>query len=98
LPADRGPLLITVSVNPDRDTPAKLNAWRAKFKANSRWVALRLDKKSLSQLQRQLGEQDGPPSAHSTDLFVFDKTGKLTARLTGLPSADRVAEKLLGME
>ena len=89
-----GPILITVSVNPERDTPSRLAEWRQRFGASDRWVAIRLDPPALRKLQSALGERGGPPSAHSTDLFLFDRTGAMVNRLTGLPSADSVAEAL----
>jgi protein SCO1/2 len=98
LPADRGPLLLTVSVNPLRDTPSRLAAWRAKFSAASRWHALRLSPENLRTLQKLLGELGGPPNAHTTDLFLFDKSGLLQRRLSNLPSPDQVANALRELE
>jgi protein SCO1/2 len=98
LPSDRGPLLLTVTVNPQRDTPGRLATWRNRFSGGPRWYALRLTAENLRTLQEQLGDQGGPPSAHTTDLLLFDKTGTLVRRLNGLPSADQVAKALRELE
>jgi len=98
LPPGSGPLLLTVTVNPQRDTPVRLATWRNRFSGGPRWYALRLTAENLRTLQEQVGEQGGPPSAHTTDLLLFDKVGNLVRRLNGLPSADQVAKSLRELE
>ncbi|MFN7544479.1 MAG: SCO family protein [Acidobacteriota bacterium] len=98
LSVETGPLLLTVSVNPQRDTPTRLAAWRNKFSGGPRWHAIRLSTEDLRALQGKLGQQGGPPSAHTTDFFLFDKSGKLIRRLDGLPSANQVAQAIRDLE
>jgi len=93
-PEDEQPQLVTITVDPVRDTPPRLTDWLTTFRAGSRWTALRLATGDLNQLLRTLGIQPGPAVAHSLQIFLVDSAGRYVARTTALPTAAQVVTAL----
>lgn len=86
--------LVTITVNPAADTPARLNEWRRQFHASSRWLALRLAESDLKVLLRAFQQDSGPPSGHTLQVFFVDSGTQYVGRTTAMPNADAIARQL----
>lgn len=92
--ADPGAQLVTITVNPAADTPARLDAWRRQFQASSRWIALRVPATNLPFLLRTFGQETGPPTGHTLQIFFVDGESRYVGRTTDMPNAATVAGQL----
>lgn len=78
--------LISISVDPVTDTPARLRAWAAQFGTNVGWTLVTGERADLNRLLRVLGTDTSSPENHSAlVLIVNDKTG-IWKRVYGLGS------------
>jgi cytochrome oxidase Cu insertion factor (SCO1/SenC/PrrC family) len=77
--AGRDVRLISVSVDPVTDTPERLKAWGAKFKAGPGWTFITGTKPQVDELLRALGADVASPAEHSPTVLVGnDATGQWT--------------------
>lgn len=84
--------LISVSVDPVTDTPERLAAFAAKFKADAGWSFVTGEKPEIDKLLAALGASVGDKNDHSpTILIVNDATGKST-RTYGLAPPSRLVQ------
>lgn len=89
--------LLSITVNPGRDTPARLAEWLKRYQASPRWSAVRAEPAALREIQKAFNQQqDGPPSGHTLQVFFADREARYIARTVKLPQAPRVAAALLG--
>ncbi|GEM_PF-568294 len=88
--------LLSITVDPERDTPERLAAWRRQFSQSPHWVAARLEKPALTALLKVFGQKDGPPSGHALQVFYVDAESRYVARTTDLPRAAGIASALSG--
>jgi len=90
--------LISVSVDPETDTPQRMKAWGAQFGAKSGWSLLTGDKETVAQLLKTLGLFTPDIQSHSPFLLLFnDRTGDWT-RVNALETPPgKVAEILQKM-
>ena len=87
-------LLLSVSVNPERDTPERLKEWLAGFGQVARWNAIRTSPEELQQLLKAFGQKAGAPAAHSSQVFFVKSDGVVFGRTTGLPDSAGVSDIL----
>src|SRR5262245_14469084 len=89
--------MVTITVDPDRDTPKALAAYAAEHGATrERWLFLTGDKQSLYDLcvkgyKLPLAEWGGTtaePIAHSTRFVLVDKQGEIRGYYTGTEEQD----------
>lgn len=72
----RDVLLISISVDPVHDTPARLKEYAARFHARPGWVFLTGSKENVEAVLRKLGQWVDEPAAHQTLLLIGnDRTG-----------------------
>jgi cytochrome oxidase Cu insertion factor (SCO1/SenC/PrrC family) len=84
--------LISVSVDPVTDTPERLAAFAAKFKADAGWTFVTGDKPEIDKLLGALGASVSDKTDHSpTIIIINDVTGKAT-RTYGLAPPSRLAQ------
>ena len=89
--------LLSISVDPERDTPGRLAEWLGQFGGGgSRWVAVRPDPAALAELLRVFGQKEGPPTGHALQVFYVDAESRYVARTTDLPRAAAIAGALAG--
>jgi protein SCO1/2 len=90
--------LISVSVDPETDTPQRMKAWGAQFGAKPGWNLLTGDKETVAQLLKTLGLFTPDIQSHSPFLLLFnDRTGDWT-RVNALETPPgKVAEILQKM-
>ncbi len=78
-------MLLSISVDPDRDSPEGLKAWLKRYGAGGRWQAVTANAKDLESILRAFGQKAGQPAAHTTQVFYVSKNGDVIGRSTSLP-------------
>ena len=84
-------LLLSVTVNPDRDDPPRLKDWLSNFRRGTKWHAIRTTPADLKLLLEAFGQKPGPAVAHSAQVFFVKSNGEVFGRTTGLPDSAGVA-------
>ncbi len=90
--------LLSVSIDPERDTPAALRAWLKRFGASPRWRAAKPDKPELEAFQSFLKSRNPAPDPHTAQVYYFDRKARLVLRSVDFaPAADvvRILEQLV---
>jgi len=82
--AGRDVRLISISVDPATDTPERLKAWGAKFKAAEGWTFLTGPKPQVDELLRALGAATGSPSDHTPTVLIGNDAAGQWTRAYGL--------------
>ena len=82
--------LLSISVDPVNDTPARMKEYAARFHAKPGWYLLTGSKENVEAVLRKLGQWVDEPSDHQT-LFLIgnDRTG-LWKKAFALAPADQV--------
>ena len=82
---------VSITTDPGHDTPAVLQEYAARFKADSRWIFLTGDKTNIWKLSSEgfkLAVADAPGDreviAHSTRLVLIDKIGTVRGTYDGV--------------
>lgn len=102
--AQAGIRFISVSVDPDNDTPSVLNAFAQKHSANApTWSFVSISPQDLDILAGRLTVFDPTgqkaPPAHSTKLYLFDRRGRALQRYDGnLVTPPHLARELAAAE
>jgi protein SCO1/2 len=91
--ADRGIQLLSLSVDPQSDTPKALSAWRRRFRAGPNWIAAAPAAGSIPLLQGLFGQNQGAAD-HSTQVQIFDRSGRLVWRTSELPTPGEITTLL----
>lgn len=81
----------SISLTPDRDTPARLKAYAAEQRCGAGWLFLTGDIRDVDRVRRRLGVYDAPDISQHLGLVTFgnEATGKWGATST-LASADEI--------
>lgn len=75
--AGRDVHLISISIDPDHDTPAKLNAYRQSFQIGRGWTFLTGSKEDVALIQTKLGIRINTPgvlASHSTTIMLGNES------------------------
>lgn len=91
IPAQTPILLLSVSVNPERDDADRLKEWLGNFRRGNHWRAIRTSPADLPALLEAFGQKPGPVAAHSSQVFFVKTNGEVFGRTTGLPDSAGVA-------
>ena len=75
---------ISVSVDPLTDTPERLKAWGAKFKAGAGWTFVTGNKQEIDQLLRALGGSTARREDHTPSVVVGNDAKGVWTRTYGL--------------
>jgi protein SCO1/2 len=86
--------LLSLSISPLEDTPARMSAWLARFHARPGWIAAAPELRDVDGLQALFGGGLTGLDNHSTQVQVIDRRGMLIWRTYELPSAESVADIL----
>lgn len=81
---------ISVSVDPLTDTPERLKAWGAKFKAGSGWTFVTGNKPEIDQLLRALGASAARREDHTPSVIVGNDTKDVWTRTFGLSKTSQM--------
>lgn len=83
-------LLVSVSVDPTRDTPARLKAYAAKHQARDSWVWLTGEKPRVDQVLTGLGAYAPRFEDHPAMVLVGDGRSGSWVRFFGFPGPDQI--------
>lgn len=82
--ADKDVQFISVSVDPLTDTPERLKAWGAKFKAGAGWTFVTGNKSEIDELLRALGASAARREDHTPSVIVGNDAKDVWTRTYGL--------------
>ena len=88
--------LISVSVDPQADTPERLKAWAAKFGGGPGWTLLTGPRTAVDGLLRGLGAYSPDKSGHPSTVLVIDGVNGRALRTSGLVAPAELARVLEG--
>jgi len=89
--------LISISVDPVTDTPERLKAWGAKFKAGAGWTFVTGEKQEIDKLLNALGAAVSKREDHTPSLIIGNDSKGVWTRTYGLakiPQIIRVIEEV----
>jgi len=86
--------LVSVTVDPATDTPARLKAYAAKFKRKPGWIWLTGDKQSVDRTLEGLGAYAADYTQHPLVVLVGDPVSGRWSRLFGFQSPDDIVARL----
>ncbi|MGE0081003.1 MAG: SCO family protein [Thiohalomonadaceae bacterium] len=93
LPAGEQPLLVSVSIDPDHDTPERLREYAARYDADDNWVFLTGGLEQVKQVQGAFDTYRGDKMNHKPVTFLRAAGAHAWVRLDGFTSAgDLVSE------
>ena len=87
-------LLVSISVDPVRDTPARLKAYADKMRAGDGWVWLTGDKQAVDGVLEQLGAYSPNFEDHPSMVLVGDAESGDWVRYLGFPNASQIVAKV----
>jgi protein SCO1 len=86
--------LVSISIDPTNDTPARLAAWSKRFGARPGWTLVTGAKSDIDNLLRAAGVGAGDPSAHVPVILLGDDRTGAWQRVDGLTEPTRLASLL----
>jgi protein SCO1 len=90
--------LISVSVDPQIDTPERLHAWRKSFGGGQGWTLLTGKKQDVDFVLKELQVFAADKNNHSPFILVGDERAGKWTRVHGLTAPERLAEMIAGMQ
>ena len=82
--------LISISVDPLTDTPERLKAWGAKFKAGPGWTFVTGDKQEIDKLLNALGAAVSKREDHTPALIIGNDSKGVWTRTYGLAKIPQI--------
>lgn len=93
--AARGIQFLSLSIDPQRDSPQALRDWLARFRAGPGWIAAAPAAVSdLPALRAFSGPGKNTADPHTTRVLVLNREGLLVWRTFDLPDASEIADIL----
>lgn len=89
--------LISVSIDPEHDTPERLAAWGRRQGAGASWALLTGAKEDVDRLQKACGVFAAEAARHSPTVVVLDGASGRFTRVSGLAPAQAVADAMTRM-
>lgn len=89
--AGRDVHLISISVDPTNDTPARLKAWSAKFGQGPGWNLVTGERDEIVRLLKALGAYTADPNSHPPLVLVGDDVHHTWTRAYGLAPPAKLA-------
>lgn len=86
--------LVSVSLDPVRDTPARLKGYAARYGAGPHWKWLTGKQEDVEQVLKGLGAYTPNFSAHVPMVLVGDARSGSWTRLNGFPAEERIVAKV----
>jgi protein SCO1/2 len=87
-------IMVSISVDPLRDTPARMKSYASKLGAGEGWVWLTGQKQTVTKVLEEFGAYTPNFEDHPSMILVGDgKTGQW-ARYLGFPAADQIVMKV----
>ncbi|HKG15755.1 MAG TPA: SCO family protein, partial [Pyrinomonadaceae bacterium] len=85
--------MISISIDPEQDTPERLREYARKFKAGPHWTFLTGDLEKIVAVQKSFDAYRGNKMRHEPLTFMRAATGKPWLRLDGLLSATQLLDE-----
>lgn len=82
--------LISISVDPVTDTPERLKAWGAKFKAGPGWTFVTADKQEMDKLLNALGAAVSKREDHTPAMIIGNDLKGVWTRTYGLAKTSQI--------
>ncbi|HEV7921143.1 MAG TPA: SCO family protein, partial [Thermoanaerobaculia bacterium] len=82
--------LISVSIDPEHDTPAKLTAWSKRFGVQPGWTLVTGRKADIDRLLKSLGVYTPDRLQHAPVAIIGDEARGVWRRIDGLAAPSRV--------
>lgn len=82
--------LISISVDPVTDTPERLKAWGAKFKAGPGWTFVTGEKQEMDKLLNALGAAVSRREDHTPAMIIGDDSKGVWTRTYGLAKISQI--------
>jgi protein SCO1/2 len=89
-----GARILSVSIDPEHDTPARLAAYSKKFGAKPQWLMYTGTQQNSAAVQKAFGAYRGDKMNHVPLIFVNSGAGKTWVQLKGFPTAEQVVKEL----
>lgn len=86
--------LVSISIDPEYDTPARLSAYRKKFEAAAQWQYYTGTLPNSVTIQKAFKAYQGDKMNHLPLIFVNGGRNNTWVRLEGFPSPERVTKEL----
>lgn len=86
--------LLSVSIDPGQDSPARLREWMQRFGATPRWRAGRPEKAQLDAFVSFLKSSNPGPDPHTPQVYYFDRKAQLVMRSVDFPKAADIVKTL----
>lgn len=86
--------LVSITVDPLRDTPARLKAYSARHDAGSHWLWLTGRKSNVDVVLKAFGAYTPNPEDHPAMTMIGDAGGRHWIRLYGFPSVDELLAQI----
>ncbi len=90
-------VLISISANPEVDSPQKLKAWLSNYGANQGWTFVTGEKAEIDRLSRALTGDQARTGYHSPVLFIGNYDKGLWRRVYGLAEPERLTRMIVDM-
>lgn len=87
-------VLVSVSVDPARDTPARMKAFAARFKARPGWAWLTGPKGDLEDVLKGMGAYTASFADHPPMILVGDGKAGTWQRFNGFPKVDQILARV----
>ena len=95
--AGRDVYLISISVDPLTDTPERLKAWGAKFKAGPGWTFVTGDKQEMDKLLNALGAAVSKREDHTPAMIIGNDGKAIWTRTYGLAKTSQLVPLILSV-
>ena len=87
-------VLVSISVDPQRDTPTRLKNYSSKLRARDGWMWLTGDKDVVDEVLRDFGAYTPNFEDHPAMVLVGDGTTGEWSRFLGFPGANHIVDKI----
>ena len=89
--------LISISADPEADSPQKLKAWLSTFGASQGWTFVTGEKTEIDRLSRALTGDQARVGTHSPVLFIGNYDKGVWKRVYGLAEPERLTRMIVEM-
>jgi protein SCO1 len=86
--------LVSVSIDPETDTPQRLAEWARRFDAGPSWTLLTGSAADVDTLRKALGVYTPDRATHAPTVVIVDDPGGRVVRADGLGSAQALADAI----
>lgn len=87
--------LISVSIDPLTDTPARLKRWGTKYNRQSGWTLVTGGKAEMNELLKSMtGDNIGPQEVHSSFFYIYNANTGRWGLISGYPTPEEFEKQL----